>query len=175
MAVATIVTAVQTRHLPVTNCYATSYVRGDASLVGYSRAVRTDDVLDGSGTTGTDLTAAVQRSLMPSTTWHVLTGTLVVAVLAYSVLLAQHPLLGVVVASLLYLLSWLAVTADVAVGAAFSRTRGALTVVVALLTMAYAVLIAQQILLGLFAVVLIVVVSWATSPHGPLARLFGPT
>jgi hypothetical protein len=111
---------------------------------------------------------------MPSTessrtglAWKVTVGVLVVAIVGYSVVVAQRLLLGVLLGALVYLFAWLLSTVDVR--DAFGTTRAAVTALVCLLVIAYSLLIAQQFLLGFVTVTVVVAVSWLTSPRGPLA------
>lgn len=160
---------------------------------------------------------------MPSTSAKVTTGGVAVLVLAYSVVIAQRILLGVVAASLVVLVGWVlsagresgavrtltspywatafavafgllaysvviarqvllgVVAASLvllgAAGVSNLRRRGyspslglARTLVVVVLSfvvMGYALIVAQQILLGLLAVLSLVLVAWVTGPHGP--------
>ena len=108
---------------------------------------------------------------MPSTTWGIVVGVLIAVVVGYAVVVAGSPLLGVFLASLVYLVAWVA--AVVAVNrnfrSDFSRARGLATGLAAVLVIAYSLLIAGQILLGVLLVLFLVVVSWVTSPRGPVA------
>jgi len=108
---------------------------------------------------------------MPSTTWRIAVGVLIAVVVGYAVVVAGSPLLGVFLASLVYLVAWVA--AVVAVNrnfrSDFSRARGLATGLAAVLVIAYSLLIAGQILLGVLLVLFLVVVSWVTSPRGPVA------
>ena len=108
---------------------------------------------------------------MPSTGWYVGVGTSIALVVGYSVVVAGSPLLGVFLAALIYLVAWLAATVvpNRDIRSDFSRARGAATGLVAVLVLAYALLIAGQILLGVLLVLFLVVVSWVTSPRGPVA------
>jgi hypothetical protein len=108
---------------------------------------------------------------MPSTTWQVAVGALIALVVGYSVVVAGSPLLGVFLAALIYLVAWLAATVvpNRDLGSDFSRTRGAATGLVAVLVLAYSLLVVGQILLGVLLVLFLVVVSWITSPRGPVA------
>ncbi|KTG10245.1 hypothetical protein AUR64_11725 [Haloprofundus marisrubri] len=76
-------------------------------------------------------------------------------------------------AVVVYFLGWFAgefLETGALVGA-FSSTRAAVTGVLAALILAYSLLIAQQVLLGVLTVLMLVLVAWLTSPTGPLATL----
>ncbi|MFB6155276.1 MAG: hypothetical protein ABEJ22_05225 [Haloferacaceae archaeon] len=108
---------------------------------------------------------------MPSTRWHVAVWTLVALVVGYAVVVASRPLLGVFAAAMLYLLAWLAATAtpEGGLGTHLSRPRAIVTAVLVVLVLAYSVLVAAQILLGVLVSLLVVAVSWVTNPVGPVA------
>lgn len=109
---------------------------------------------------------------MVSTTW--LAGTVLVAVLAvaYFVVVAQQVLVGVLLAALVYGTGWIAA---VLAGSNrslshFTPRRAIATAVVSAAILLYALLVAAQILLGLLVVAVVVLVSWVTSPRGPVVR-----
>jgi len=108
---------------------------------------------------------------MPSSTWRVAVGALIALAVGYSVVVAASPLLGVFLAALIYLVAWVAtvVAANRSFRSDFSRARGVATAVLAVLVVLYSLLIAGQILLGVLLVLFLVVVSWVTSPRGPVA------
>jgi uncharacterized membrane protein YhdT len=102
--------------------------------------------------------------------WHPVAWGFVVLVIAYSVLLAGQLLLGVFVATLIYLVVWLfAEFGRLDTRGAFSASRAVATATVVVLVVAYALLIAGQVLLGLLAAATVFVVAWVTSPTGPFA------
>ena len=93
---------------------------------------------------------------MPSTAWKVATGALIALVLGYAVIIAGSILLGVVAATLVFLVSWLVAygresEAIPRLGDRQFAAAAALSFVV----LAYAVVIAGQILLGVLAVAFI--------------------
>jgi hypothetical protein len=101
--------------------------------------------------------------------WQLVAWSLVVLVVAYSVLFAGQLLLGVLVAALVYLIVWLFAEVDLDTRGAFSAGRAVATATVVVLVIAYALLLAGQILLGLLAAATVFVVAWVTSPTGPFA------
>ncbi|MFB6161504.1 MAG: hypothetical protein ABEJ61_10075 [Haloferacaceae archaeon] len=108
---------------------------------------------------------------MPSNPWHVGGGLLALLVVAYSTFVGGAFLIGVAAAGLVYLLGWLvALVSPERVAADMGGTRAKATAAVVLLVLAYAVVIAAQILLGVVAATLVVFVSWVTAPNGPLVR-----
>ncbi len=93
---------------------------------------------------------------------------LAVAVLAYSLVVAQQFLFGVVTASLILLVAAAASSLrDRGYAPSMGRTRTAVVGVLSVLVLAYALLVAQQVLLGVFAVLLVWVTAWVTGPNGP--------
>lgn len=110
---------------------------------------------------------------MPSRTWKIGLFIACFAVVAYATLFARQFLLGLFIACLLYLVGWLVVqVADAGTGS-MGRGRTVVAVVLALVALAYALLIAQQVLLGVVVALTILLVAWATRPDGPVARLLG--
>lgn len=108
---------------------------------------------------------------MPSTRWHAGTGFLAVLVVAYATLVVGELLLGVITAGLVYLFGWLvALVSPERMLADMGTTRATVTAVVSLVTLLYAVVVATQLLLGVFVVALVVLVSWTTAPNGPIVR-----
>ena len=92
------------------------------------------------------------------------------AILAYSLVIAQQLLFGVVTASLVLLVAAaLSYLRDRGYAPSMSRARTLAVATLSTLVLAYALLIAQQILLGLLTVALIALVAWLTSPTGPIA------
>ncbi|MFC4358873.1 hypothetical protein ACFO0N_13065 [Halobium salinum] len=111
---------------------------------------------------------------MPSTTqsknWKIATAVAVLAVLAYAVVVASQLLLGAILATAVYLVSWLAAyVKDNGYPRSLGPRRTWLVAVLSTLVFLYAIVIAGQVLLGLLAVALIALVAWVTSPTGPLA------
>ncbi|MDG5774843.1 hypothetical protein VB773_15275 [Haloarculaceae archaeon H-GB2-1] len=100
--------------------------------------------------------------------WKIVVSVLVATVVGYAVVIAQQVLLGILAGTFVYLLAWLVSVLDT--GGTVGSTRALLTAVISLLVIAYALLIVQQILLGVVVVLFVVLVSWLTSPRGPLAR-----
>lgn len=89
-------------------------------------------------------------------------------VLAYSFVIAQRLLFGVVTAALILLATAAAsYLGDRGYAPSMGRARTAVAGVVSVLVLAYALLIAQQVLLGLVAVLLVFLAAWVTSPNGP--------
>jgi hypothetical protein len=107
---------------------------------------------------------------MSSTAWRAGVWLLVALVVAYSVVVAARPLLGVFVAAGIYAVAWLVARASSAgFREHFSSTRLAATGALVALVVAYSLLIEQSVLLGFFVAVFLVAVSWVTSPKGPVA------
>lgn len=97
---------------------------------------------------------------------------LAVLVLAYALVVVQAILLGVVVAGTAYGTAVLvSVASSDGVVAEMGRTRAAVTGVLAVGVVAYALVVVGQPLVGLFLAVLGSLLSWLTAPDGPLARL----
>jgi hypothetical protein len=108
----------------------------------------------------------------PQRTWRVAGAVVAVAALVYALVIAGQILLGVVAAGLVYGTALLvSVTSPDGVVADMGRTRAAVTALVAVGVVAYAVVIASTLLLGLLAAFLVFLGSWLTAPNGPLARL----
>ncbi|MFB6101330.1 MAG: hypothetical protein ABEJ73_02050 [Haloplanus sp.] len=113
-------------------------------------------------------------SASSATNWQVVGVALVALVVTYAVLIAQRVLLGVFLGALVYLVVWL--IARLSPGHPLddmSRTRTTATAVFVVLVLAYAGLIAANVLLGVVAAVTVAVVAWVTSPGGPVARWLG--
>ncbi|EJN61306.1 hypothetical protein [Halogranum rubrum] len=93
---------------------------------------------------------------MPSTAWKVATGTLIALVLGYAVVIASSILLGVVAATLVFLLSWLVAYAreSEAVPQLSDRAFAAASAL-SFVVLAYSLVVAGQILFGVLAVVFI--------------------
>ena len=92
------------------------------------------------------------------------------ALLAYSLVIAQRVLFGLVGASLV-LLTAAAVSylRDRGYAPSMGRARTLVVAVLSVVVMAYALVVVQQVLLGLLAVLLLVLVAWLTSPSSPIA------
>jgi hypothetical protein len=108
---------------------------------------------------------------MPSTQWTRVGAALAALVLGYAVVVAQRALLGIFLAAVVYLLAWL--TDRLSPGHPLddmSRERTLAAGAIALAAIAYSVLIAANVLLGVVAAVTVVIVAWITSPYGPVAR-----
>ncbi|WP_224269326.1 hypothetical protein [Haloprofundus salinisoli] len=104
---------------------------------------------------------------MPSNAWKISTWLLAAAIFAYSLIIVQQPLLGVFAATIVYFLGWFA--GEFLEAGAFSSTRAAVTVALAVLVLTYSLFVTQEVLLGVLTTGLVVVVAWLTSPTGPLA------
>ena len=107
---------------------------------------------------------------MPSRRAHPVVWVLVTAVFAYSVVIASRALWGVLAGALVYLVGWLIGNSPPGFRAAFSRARALATGALVLLIVLYSLLIAGAVLLGVLTSLVVIVVSWATSPTGPVAR-----
>jgi hypothetical protein len=110
---------------------------------------------------------------MPSTlrTWQVPTLALLILLVAYVGGVSGDALLGVFVGAVLYLLAWL--VDRLSQGnplASMTRERRLATGVLALVVLAYSVVIAGSLLLGVVVAATVGLVSWITSPVGPVAR-----
>lgn len=93
---------------------------------------------------------------MPSTAWKVATGTLIALVLGYAVVIAGSVLLGVVAATLVFLVAWLfAHGRESEAIPRLSDRQFAAAVALSFVVLAYSLVIAGQILLGVLAVVCI--------------------
>ena len=108
---------------------------------------------------------------MPSTAWHLTVGSLVAVVLAYSVVVAAQPLLGVFLATGIYAVAWLLTMASPPGGfrSQLSSTRATVTGILVVVVLLYSLLVAGQVLLGVIVATFVVLVSWLTSPQGPVA------
>jgi len=108
---------------------------------------------------------------MPSTQWTRVGAAFAALVLGYAVVVAGNVLLGVFLAAAVYLLAWL--IDRLSPGHPLddmSRERTLAAGALALVVVAYAVLIAANVLLGVVVAVTVVIVAWVTSPYGPVAR-----
>jgi sterol desaturase/sphingolipid hydroxylase (fatty acid hydroxylase superfamily) len=110
---------------------------------------------------------------MPSTlrTWQLSVLAFAVLLVAYATVVAGNFLLGIFVGTTLYLLAWLIDRLspgnpldDV------TRARRVAAGVVVVAVLAYSVVITASVLLGVLVASTVVVVSWLTSPIGPVAR-----
>jgi predicted PurR-regulated permease PerM len=109
---------------------------------------------------------------MPSTlrTWRLPVLAFALLLVAYAGVIAGNFLLGVFAGSLLYLFAW--VIDRLSPGNPLddmTRARRLATSAVVLVVLAYAVIIAGSILLGVLAAGVVAAVSWITSPVGPVA------
>jgi hypothetical protein len=107
---------------------------------------------------------------MPSTTRVTALLTLSAAVVAVAVV-AQRALFGVFLAAVVYTVGWL--VGRVSPGSPLddvTRERTLATGGVVLAVLAYAVLVAANVLLGVVVALTVAVASWLTSPFGPVAR-----
>ncbi|AZH25685.1 hypothetical protein [Haloplanus aerogenes] len=108
---------------------------------------------------------------MPSTYWERVGLVLAALILAYAVVVAQNVLFGIFLAAVVYFLAWL--IHHVSPGRPLddmSRERTIATGVVVLVVLAYSVLIAANVLLGIVVAVTVCFVAWVTNPYGPVAR-----
>ncbi|MFB6080599.1 MAG: hypothetical protein ABEJ81_06345 [Haloferacaceae archaeon] len=108
---------------------------------------------------------------MPSTRARLATGLVVLSIIAYATLIAAELLLGALAAGLAWLLAW--VPARRGVGrfvAETGSTRARIVGALALLALAYAVVVATRPLVGLLLAETLVLVAWTTGPRGPLVR-----
>jgi sterol desaturase/sphingolipid hydroxylase (fatty acid hydroxylase superfamily) len=109
---------------------------------------------------------------MPSTlrTWQLSVLAFAVLLVAYATVVAGNFLLGIFVGTTLYLLAWLIdrLSPGNPLDDVTRARRVATGVVVAVL--AYSVVITASVLLGVLVASTVVVVSWLTSPIGPVAR-----
>jgi len=108
-------------------------------------------------------------SIQPS--WRLPLAVLALVVLAYALVIAGNVLIGVFLVAALYLVAWLIHRLssgnpldDV------TRARAWATGVVVLAVLAYSVVIATSLLLGILVAATVCLVSWVTSPIGPVAR-----
>lgn len=103
--------------------------------------------------------------------WQVLVGSIIAALLAYVALPVRQPLGTLLAGALAYLVMWLLVRfePESGYGTAFSTPRAVLTSGVIVAIIGYSLFIAGQFLLGAITVVVVLLVSWTTSPRGPLA------
>ncbi|SFL16593.1 hypothetical protein SAMN04487950_2832 [Halogranum rubrum] len=93
---------------------------------------------------------------MPSTAWKVVTGTVMVLIVGYSFVIAGQILLGLVAATLVFLIAWLTSMGreSGAIPQLSQRTFAAASAL-SFVVLAYSLVIAGQILLGVLAVVFI--------------------
>ena len=108
-------------------------------------------------------------SIQPS--WRLPLAVLALVVLAYALVIAGNVLIGVFLVAALYLVAWLIHRLssgnpldDV------TRARAWAAGVVVLAVLAYSVVIATSLLLGILVAATVCLVSWVTSPIGPVAR-----
>ncbi|MFB6195309.1 MAG: hypothetical protein ABEI80_03995 [Haloplanus sp.] len=110
---------------------------------------------------------------MPSidTNWRTVSIALAALVLVYAVAVADHVLLGVFLAAVVYLVAWLIDRASA--GSPLddmSQTRTRAAGALSLLALVYSLVIVAEFLLGVLVAVTVFVVAWVTSPVGPVAR-----
>jgi len=108
---------------------------------------------------------------MPSTYWERIGIVLAALILGYAVVVAQNVLFGIFLAVVVYLLAWL--MHHLSPGRPLddmSRERTVATGAVVLVVLAYAVLIAANVLLGIVVAVTVFFVAWVTNPYGPVAQ-----
>jgi len=110
---------------------------------------------------------------MPSTirTWQFPVLVAAFLVVAYATVIAGNALLGVFAAALLYLLAWVIDRASSGNPLEdMTRARRLATGAVVLIVLAYSVVVAASVLLGVLVSATVVAVAWITSPLGPVAR-----
>jgi hypothetical protein len=110
---------------------------------------------------------------MPSiaSTWKLPVAIVALLVVLYAFEVSGNVLFGVALAAVLYLVAWL--VARVSPGNPLddmTRERRLATGAVVLVVLAYSVVIAGAILLGMLVAAVVVLVAWVTSPVGPVAR-----
>jgi hypothetical protein len=93
---------------------------------------------------------------MPSTAWKVVTGLLMTLVLGYAVVVAGQILLGVVATTVVFLVAWLlAYASESDAVPALGKRRLGLASGLSVFVLAYSLVVARQLLLGVLAVVAI--------------------
>jgi hypothetical protein len=111
-----------------------------------------------------------------SSRWKYVAGTLVVLTLAYALVIAGQILLGLLAAVGIYGTAWLFATfrPDDGYIEALGPGRAAVLTLIAFVNLAYAVVIAGQVLLGVIAVCVVTLFGFLVAPGGPLteARAF---
>lgn len=108
----------------------------------------------------------------PQRTWRLGGAVVAVVTLVYALVIAGQILLGVIAAGLVYGTAVLvSVASPDGVVADMGEARAAATGLLAVGITAYALVVASNLLLGLFAAVLVFLGSWLTAPNGPLVRL----
>jgi len=110
---------------------------------------------------------------MPSThqTWTLPVAVVALLVFLYAFVVSGNVLLGVFAAAVLYLVAWL--VDRVSSGNPLddlTRERRLATGAVVLVVLAYSIVIAASILLGVLVATTVFLVAWLTSPIGPVAR-----
>jgi len=108
---------------------------------------------------------------MPSTAPRTAALALAVAIAGYSILVANRVLLGLLLAAIVYLVGWL--IGRLSSGSPLddmTPLRIGIAGGIAAFALAYAVVIAASVLLGVLAAGSVIVVAWITSPLGPVAR-----
>jgi hypothetical protein len=119
------------------------------------------------------LAADDQSFPMPSTvrSWRVPLLVSILLLVAYAGQVSGNLLFGVFLGALLYLLAW--VIDRLSPGNPLddmTRERRLATGAVVLVVLAYAVVVAASVLLGVLVSATVAAVSWITSPMGPVAR-----
>jgi hypothetical protein len=110
---------------------------------------------------------------MPSTlrTWQLPILGLALLLVAYAGVIGGNVLFGVFVGALLYLLAWLIDRLSPANPLDdMTRARRLATGALMLAVLAYSVVLAANLLIGVLTASTIGLVSWITSPTGPVAR-----
>ncbi|MFC5366165.1 hypothetical protein [Salinirubrum litoreum] len=107
-----------------------------------------------------------------SSRWKYVAGTLVLLTVAYALVIAGQILLGVIAAVGIYGTGWLFATFRPADGyiEALGWGRVAVLTLIALVNLTYAVVIANQLLLGIIAVWVIALLGFVVAPGGPLTE-----
>jgi hypothetical protein len=107
-----------------------------------------------------------------SSTWKYVAGTLSALAVVYALVIAGQILLGLFAAVGIYGTGWLFATfrPDEGYVAALGPARAAVLTLIAFVVLAYAVVIAGQILLGVIAVCVIALLGFLLTPGGPLTK-----
>jgi hypothetical protein len=110
---------------------------------------------------------------MPSidATWNLPVAVVALLVVLYAFEVSGNVLFGAFLAAVLYLIAWL--VARVSPGNPLddmTRERRLATAAVVLVVLAYSVVVAGAILLGVLVAATVALVAWLTSPVGPVAR-----
>jgi hypothetical protein len=92
-------------------------------------------------------------------------------IVGYAVFVGRNVLVGVLLATLVYLVAWL--IQRVSSGHPFeamSRARAVTAGGAVLVVLAYSVVVAGNVLIGVAVATTVVLVAWLTTPVGPVAR-----